>query len=144
VILIDTNLLLYAADSSSRFHRRARQWVEAAFSGPQPVRLAWVGVLAFLRIATDPRVQTAPVRMQDALAVVNAWMAQPNTDVLAPGERHWAILGDLLTRLQVRGPMVTDAHLAALAIEHGATLATNDRDFSRFPGLRVEYPLDSE
>ena len=79
--------------------------------------------------------------MPEAVAIVNEWLAQPNVGILEPGERHWAILSDLLSSAQVRGPLVADAHLAALAIEHGATLSTNDRDFSRFSGLRVLYPL---
>jgi len=144
VILIDANLLLYAYGSSSPHHDKARRWLTGVLSGPQPVRLAWTGIFAFLRISTDPRLQGQPLLVAEAVSVVNEWLALPNVAILAPGERHWGILSELLPRSQVRGPLVMDAHMAALAIEHGATLCTNDRDFSRFPGVRLQYPLQDE
>lgn len=140
-MLIDANLLLYAYDSGSRYHGRARGWLEATLSGDEPVGFAWQTLLAFLRITTSPRVLERPIGIAEATSVVAGWLAQPGVTVLDPGERHWSLMQRLLPAAQAAGPLVMDAHLAALAIEHGATLCTHDRDFARFPGLRVSYPL---
>jgi toxin-antitoxin system PIN domain toxin len=141
MILVDVNLLLYASDGEAKQHRQAKQWLEDAVAGPDQVRFAWLGVVAFLRIITNPRMTDRAIPIEEAAAVVDDWLRVPNVGVLNPGERHWAILSKLLSAAQVRGPLVSDAHLAALAIEHGATLATNDRDFTRFPGLKLSFPL---
>ncbi len=139
--LIDANLLLYAYHPASEHHDRARAWLEDVLSGDEPVGLAWQTILAFLRLVTNPRAFATPVSMAEAIEVVSAWLALPAVSVPDPGERHWALLQRLLSDAQADGPLVMDAHLAALAIEHGATLCTHDRDFARFPGLRVLYPL---
>lgn len=102
---------------------------------------AWITILAFLRIGTDPRALQAPFTTAEALATVSKWLDRSNVVVLGPTERHWGILRDLAVNGQARGALLSDAHLAALAIEHGAVLATTDRDFARFPGLRVVDPL---
>lgn len=141
MILVDANLLLYAYDSGSEHHAVARRWIEEAFSAPQPVRLAWVTVLAFLRITTNPRLRAQPFTPAEAVSIVDEWLSLPNVAILKPGERHWSILRGLLPESQARGPLAMDAHLAALAIEHGATLCTTDRDFTRFAALRVANPL---
>jgi toxin-antitoxin system PIN domain toxin len=141
VILIDANLLLYAYDSSSANHQPARRWLEGVFAGYEPVCMAWTTVLAFLRISTNPRMQQRVFTLPEAISIVEEWRAQPIFSVLAPGERHWGILAGLLPQAQARGPLVMDADLAALAMEHGATLYTNDRDFSRFPGLKYLNPI---
>jgi toxin-antitoxin system PIN domain toxin len=141
VILVDANLLLYAYMARSEQHAAARAWVEKTFAGPLPVRLAWTTVLAFLRISTNPALSGRPLRMDEAAAVVDEWLGQPAVDILTPGEGHWEILRGLLRSAQVRGALTSDAHLAALAIEHGATLCTCDRDFTRFPNLRTLNPL---
>jgi toxin-antitoxin system PIN domain toxin len=141
MILVDVNVLLYAYDARAESHAEARQWLERAFAEQQPLRLAWVTILAFLRIGTHPRAQGNPFSMSEAVANVNEWLAYPSVAILNPGERHWSILTKLMSDAQVRGPLVTDAHLAALAIEHGAQLCTADRDFARFPGLRLINPL---
>jgi len=141
MILIDANLLLYAYDSGSVHHEAARGWLETVLSNSEPVGLAWVALLAFLRIGTDRRLRKDAPSIEEATAIVSGWLEQPMVTLLDPGERHWEILRRLLQEGQASGPLVTDAHLAALAIEHGATLATTDRDFSRFPGLRVLNPL---
>jgi toxin-antitoxin system PIN domain toxin len=143
MILIDANLLLYAYDSASEHHTAARDWLAASLSTPEPAGLAWVTILAFLRIATNPRMRAQPFTSAEAVAVVEEWLERPNMSVLAPTERHWTILKELIRKAQVRGALMMDAHLAALAIEHGATLHTNDRDFSRFPGLKWINPLES-
>jgi toxin-antitoxin system PIN domain toxin len=143
MILVDVNLLLYATDGDSPHHAKAHRWLREVLSRPEPIRLSWAAVLGFLRIATDARVQARPLQIAQAAAIMDEWLALPNVEILAPGERHWKILLEQLGRAQVRGPLVMDAHLAALAIEHGAILATADKDFLRFPGLRVEYPLEA-
>ena len=139
--LIDANLLLYAYHPASEHHDRARSWLEDVLSGDEPVGLAWQTVLAFLRLVTNPRVFRTPVSIAEATARVADWLARPAVVLLDPSERHWSLLQPLLSAAQAQGPLVMDAHLAALAIEHGATLCTHDRDFARFPGLRVSYPL---
>ncbi|HYV03938.1 MAG TPA: TA system VapC family ribonuclease toxin [Blastocatellia bacterium] len=140
--LIDANLLLYAHSSSSPHHQQARVWLEDVFSKPEPVRLAWMTILAFLRISTDSRSYKHPFSTKEAMDIVSDWLTRPNVEVLEPGERHLLILGKLLSAAHARGAVVMDAHLAALAIEHGAVVCTNDKDFSRFPGLRVLNPIE--
>jgi hypothetical protein len=141
VILIDANLLLYAYHPKAAQHEASRTWLEAALSGPELVRFAWLTLWAFLRIATNPRVFERPLSASEAEAIVSSWLAQPTVGVLEPGERHWEILRGLMREGQTVGPLVMDAVVAALALEHGATLHTTDRDFSRFPGLRWVNPL---
>ena len=141
MILLDANLLLYAYDIESTEYRRARSWLERRLSGVEKVGFSWVTILAFLRIATSRRYESDPMSTAEASSIVDGWMDVPNVALISPTERHWAILSDLLPKSQARGALVMDAHLAALSIEHGATLCTNDRDFLRFPGLKVEFPL---
>ena len=141
MILIDANLLLYAYDPSSPHHEASRDWLETNFSRRELIGLAWSTILAFLRISTSPRPLEHPLSTLEAVAIVSEWLNRPVVTLLSPGERHWEILRGLLTHGQAQGPLVMDAHLAALAIEHGATLATTDKDFTRFPGLRLLNPL---
>jgi hypothetical protein len=141
VIVIDANLLLYAYNPSARQHDRARRWLEEVLSGSEPVGLPWATLLAFLRIGTNPRAFPNPLAVSEAVEHVSEWLAQPVVGVLEPTDRHWSILAELLPRSQARGPLVSDAHLAALAIEHGALLCSSDGDFSRFAGLRWQNPL---
>jgi toxin-antitoxin system PIN domain toxin len=141
VILVDANLLLYAYDPRAREHERSRAWLEAVLSGPDLVRFAWVTVWAFLRIATSPRVFERPLSVQEAEAAVSEWLAQPVAGILEPGERHWEVLRATLRQGQASGPLVMDAVLAAIAIEHGATIFTTDRDFSRFADVKTMNPL---
>jgi toxin-antitoxin system PIN domain toxin len=139
--LVDANLLLYAYDPASRHHEKARTWFEEVLSGEDRICLAWSCVLAFIRISTNPRAVRDPLSIDDARAIVSTWIDRPNVTFLEPTERHWEILGSLLDQAQARGDLVSDAHLAALAIEHGAVLCTTDRDFSRFAGLKSLNPL---
>jgi hypothetical protein len=141
VILIDANLLLYAYNSSSEHHQIARQWIERVFSSAEPVGLAWITILAFLRLATNSRVFARPLSERDAVAIVDQWLGVPAVRVFDPGPRQWSILTGLILNGQVRGPLMMDACLAAIAIEHGLVLCTNDKDFTRFEGLRVFNPL---
>ncbi|MGD0835446.1 MAG: type II toxin-antitoxin system VapC family toxin [Polyangia bacterium] len=139
--LLDANILLYAYDRSYRQHDRARRWLEDALTGSVPVAFCWPTILAFLRISTNPRAVSRPLETSTAYRIVDGWLAVPMATLLLPTDRHWEILEKMLVAGQARGPLISDAHLAALAMEHGATLVTNDRDFARFAGLRVEYPL---
>jgi toxin-antitoxin system PIN domain toxin len=141
VILIDANLLLYAYHPRAEQHETSRAWLEATLSGTELVRFAWLTLWAFLRIGTNPRVFERPLSTSEAEAVVSSWLAQPTAGILEPGERHWDILRGLVREGQTTGPLVMDAVIAAIALEHGATLCTTDRDFSRFSGLRWTNPL---
>jgi hypothetical protein len=141
VILVDANLLLYAYHPRAEQHEASRIWLEATLSGSALVRFAWLTVWAFLRIATNPRAFARPLSASEAEAVVSSWLAQPSAGILEPGERHWDILRGLMREGQATGPLVMDAVIAAIAVEHGATLCTTDRDFARFSGLKWANPL---
>lgn len=141
MIVLDVNLLLYAYDGRAAAHERARQWWQSAVSGTELIGLPWQTIHGFLRISTDTRISGNQVPMESALALVEQWMHLPQVRVLAPGDRHWSLLRRMLTEGQVRGPMTTDAQLAALTMEYGGVLHTTDRGFARFPGLRWVNPL---
>ncbi|MGA2214954.1 MAG: type II toxin-antitoxin system VapC family toxin [Bryobacteraceae bacterium] len=141
MILLDVNLLLYAHNAGAPQHRGAAPWLRAMLTGAGTVAFSWQTILGFLRLATAPKLFARPLELDEAIGIVAVWLARDNVVIVDPAERHWRILSDLLPKSQVRGPLIMDAHLAALAIEHGATLCTNDRDFLRFPGLKVEFPL---
>ena len=143
MILIDANLLLYAYDTGAGQHAKSRAWLEQVLSGPDLVRFTWLTLWAFLRIATAPRVFDRPLSASEAAVAISSWLAQPPAGILEPGERHWDILQEVVRDAQTTGPLVMDAVLAAIAIEHGATVCTADRDFSRFSGLRWMNPLTS-
>jgi toxin-antitoxin system PIN domain toxin len=140
VILVDANLLLYAYHPRAERHEESRAWLEAVLSGPNLVRFAWLTLWAFLRIATNPRVFEIPLSTSEAEAAISSWLAQPAAGILDPGERHWDILRGLVRDGQATVPLVMDAVLAAIALEHGATVCTTDRDFSRFSGLKMDEP----
>ena len=142
MILPDANLLLYAYHPRAEQHEASRTWLEAALSGSELVQVAWLTLRAFLRISTNPRAFEEPLSIAEATTTISSWLARPNAVVVQAGERHWEILRHLLDVSQSAGPLVTDAALAALAIEHGATLHTTDRDFSRFPGLNWTNPIE--
>lgn len=139
--LCDANLLLYAVDESSPHHERAREWLEAILSGTETVGFAWICLLTFVRLGTRPQVFLEPLTAAQALDLVDDWLAQPCAVVLEPTGRHASVLRTLLEAVGTAGNLATDAHLAAIAIEHGAELCSADADFSRFPGLRWVNPL---
>ena len=141
MILVDADLLLYAYHPGSERHPAARSWLESVLSGVEPVRFAWLTLWAFLRISTNPRVYERPLLAGEATEAVGSWLTRSTSGILDPGERHWSILEGLLAGDQVRGPLIMDAVLAALALEHGATLYTTDGDFARFSGLKWRNPL---
>jgi uncharacterized protein len=141
VKLVDANLLLYATDGRSPRHAAARSWLEEQLSGEDAMAFAWVVLIAFLRVSTSPRVFEDPLEAERAFDVVDRWLTQPCAVVVHPGDRHAALVRQLLRPLGTAGNLVSDAHLAALAIEHGAELNSCDSDFSRFSGLRWVNPL---
>lgn len=139
--LPDANVLLYAVDSSAHRHDAARTWLDEQLSGTEVVAFAWVVLLAFIRLSTNRRVFATPLEPSRAFGLIDGWLGQPASTVVHPTERHAAILRGLIEPLGTAANLVTDAHLAALAIEHGAELCSSDRDFGRFPGLRWTDPL---
>lgn len=142
MIVLDANILLYAYDAEAVLHGRARAWLESVLSGGELVGLPWQSASAFLRVVTNPKLRGDRFTMNEAAAVLDQWISQPNVRLLAPGDRHWSWLRPTLVDGQVRGPLVTDAQLAALTMEHGGVLHTTDRDFARFPLLRWRNPLE--
>lgn len=140
--LVDTNVLVYAVDDTSTHHQPARAWLERQLSGTETVAFAWQALLGFVRLVTNARVFDQPLEVDQALDIVDAWLAQPCATVVAPTPRHAAVLRDLLAPLGTAGNLTSDAHLAALAIEHGAQVCSTDRDFARFPGIELVDPVN--
>jgi hypothetical protein len=141
VIIPDVNLLLYAHNASAPLHERARAWWEDLIGSERPVGLPWAVGFGFVRLVTHPQVLVDPLPPLSALAYVRSWLAQPGVRVVEPGPRHLTIVEDLFRETGVAGPLTTDTHLAALAIEHQAEIHSNDADFERFPGLRWTNPI---
>lgn len=139
--LLDVNLLLYASNEQAQFHDEARAWFDETMSGGEIVALPWAVLTAFVRLTTNPRVLLEPLSAQVAVGIVRSWRDHPTVTVPEPTDRHLDVLEHLLDATGVGGNLVADAHIAALAIEHGATLCSVDRDFARFPGLNWTNPL---
>jgi uncharacterized protein len=142
-VIVDANVLLYAVDSSSTFHGTARSWLEGALNGPSRIGFPWVSLMAFQRISTHPRLSAAPLKPGEAWAFVDDWLAADRAWVPVPGARHAEILRRLIVDGDLRGNLVTDAHLAALAIEHGVGVCSMDTDFARFAELSWFNPASS-
>jgi toxin-antitoxin system PIN domain toxin len=139
--LLDANILLYAYDASSSHHEICRAWLESAFNAEEMIALPWQTVLAFVRISTNSRAVKHPLLSANACAIVDTWLERPNVVMVNAADRFWTILRQQILDAQVSGPLVTDAALAALAIEQGATLCSTDRDFRRFQGLKLVDPI---
>ena len=139
--LPDLNLLIYALDDGSPRHARARSWLEATLSGTEAVGFAWAVLLGFVRIVTNPAFLETPLDVEEAMDYIDGWLSQPCATLVAPTEDHTTLLRKLLEPLGSAGNLTSDAHLAALAIEHGAELCSCDTDFARFDGLRWSDPL---
>jgi uncharacterized protein len=139
-VIVDANLLLYAKVSDYSQHGVARQWLDDVLWGPERVGLPWQSLLAFVRIGTNSRVFASPMAITEAWEQVGRWLDAPSAWIPIPGAGHRAALGPLLLA-GVSGNRVSDAHLAALAIEHGVELCSTDADFSRFEGLRWRNPI---
>jgi toxin-antitoxin system PIN domain toxin len=140
VKLVDANVLLYAVNEADPKHTAARRWLDAALNGTETVGFAWAALLAFLRLSTRAGLFPRPLSVDEACDRVDAWTSQPPSVVLDPTPHHLAILTDLLENIGAGGNLVGDAHLAALAIEHGATIVSYDADFGRFGGVVHEQP----
>jgi hypothetical protein len=141
MILVDANILVYAHISSFRQHERARPWLDARLNETTAVGLPWPSLLGFTRLVSNPRVFERPLPVAEAWKQVESWLNCPSVWVPVPTERHREVLGPLVIAGATRANLVADAHLAALAIEHGLTLCSTDGDFGRFHGLRWENPL---
>lgn len=141
MILVDANLLLYAEDSSSEHHAVARAWWDAQLSGVEPVALCWPVLNAFIRIGTNARLHQQPLLLGEAIDRVQSWLEQPCVRLIHPGDQHWALFQQLLRGGKAVGNLVSDAHLAALAVEHNCVLQSTDADFSRFRSLKWRNPI---
>lgn len=142
MILIDANLLVYSSVSSSIQHEPAKRWLDDRLNGAAPVGMPWSSLLGFLRLVTNPRIFDPPVPSDAAWKVVEYWLDSEPVWIPRPTDHHRSVLGKLYGLTAPSGNLVPDAHLAALAIEHGLILCSTDRDFARFPELRWENPLD--
>lgn len=138
--LVDANVLLYAVNEDAQHHAAARGWLDRALCGEDTVGFSWIAMLAFARLSTRQDVFRAPLSSADAFAQLDDWIAAPGGRVLHPGERHLGILASLLERIGAAGNLVNDAHLAALAVEHRASVVTYDNDFARFADVRWNTP----
>jgi toxin-antitoxin system PIN domain toxin len=143
LIAPDANLLIYAHSPTSPDYRASRAWFEDLLSGTNPVGIPDLCTHAFLRFITNPKLAASPLSFEDAVRVVDRWFETPHVISLFPTERHWMIMASLAEKSRARGANLTDAFIAAIAIEHGAVVHTADRDFARFPGVRWHNPLAS-
>jgi hypothetical protein len=141
VIVVDVNLLLYAVDQGAPHHERAHHWWRSALAGRETIGLPWSTMLAFLRLTTNRRIFARPLDVEQAFDLLETWTAQHHVVPIGPTPRHLALVRGFLQSAGTAGNLVTDAHLAALAVEHGATLCSADADFTRFPGLKWTNPL---
>ncbi|MBA2431899.1 MAG: type II toxin-antitoxin system VapC family toxin [Chthoniobacterales bacterium] len=141
MILVDANILLYAENTLSESHHPAREWWDERLSGATPVCLSWPVLTAFIRIATNARLHQRPLTIAEATERVQSWFDQPPVSVLRPTSEHWSIFQRMLRDGKAAGNLVSDAHLAALAIEHNCILYSTDADFARFKGLKWKNPL---
>jgi uncharacterized protein len=141
MILLDANILIYGVNADSPLNRKAKKWVESVLSGQETVGFPWNVLLAFLRLTTRPDLFRQPLSVGAAFDLMASWLDQPSATIVHPGSRHLSILRELLQPLGSGGNLTSDAHLAALAIEHGAELCSSDTDFARFHGLKWRNPL---
>lgn len=141
MIVLDANLLIYAYNSGSARHTKARAWLETTLSEIEVVGFPWQAVSAFLRVMTNRRLPGEHFSVEEAAGMIDLWLAHPNVQVLAPGDSYWRLFRRMIVEGRASGPLVSDAEIAALTIEYGGVLYTADRDFARFPGLRCVNPL---
>lgn len=141
MILPDANILIYAHNEASENHAEAKRWLEEKLQSTEVVCFSWQTITAFLRILTNSKLFSNPLTLKQAFEIVEQWLSRPNAVVLEPTANFLQIFQKTAIDGQANGALLMDAHLAALAIEHGAVLATTDRDFSRFDGLKIEMPF---
>ncbi len=144
MLVIDVNILVYAVDALSPFHRNIRRWWEMSLNQEPVIGLPWATILGFIRVTTSSRVMISPRSVDDVVNLVENWLSLPNVEIPVPGQRHAAIIFNLLREVGVGGNLTTDAHLAALAIEYQGRLVSTDHDFSRFTGLRWFDPTSAQ
>lgn len=144
MLLVDANVLLHAVNTDATEHAVARSWLERHMNGTEPVAFAWSALLAFLRVGTREGLLPSPMSLQEAFDHLEEWLTQRTAVVVHPTVRHLAVLRGLLESVGTAGNLAVDAHLAALAVEHGATLVSFDRDFGRFAGLSWRHPANGE
>lgn len=138
--LVDANVLLYAVNRRSAHHSEANRWLDAALGGRETIAFAWIAMLAFVRLVTHPAVFSRPLDLENAVAVLRHWLARPTATVIEPTAQHLEVLAQLLSEVGTAGNLVNDAHLAALALEHGCEVVSYDADFARFAGVRWTTP----
>lgn len=138
--IVDVNVLLYAVNQDSPHHAVAKAWLEHALSGSERIALPWPVLVAFLRLVTNGRIFPRPMAVEDAVALVDAWLERPQVVTLTPTDEHWSHLRPLVASAGAAGNLTSDAHLAALSLEHSAELCSFDADFGRFPGVRWVSP----
>ena len=141
MVIVDANILPYAYNEDAAKHAAAKRWLEEQLAGKGVLGLSWHIIMAFLRISTHSRIFPIPLGLTEAINTMKEWLDSPKVQILSPTQRHWQIFREVLINGQAAGPLVMDAHIAALAIEHDATIATADKDFSRFDGIKTIYPL---
>jgi toxin-antitoxin system PIN domain toxin len=139
-VLLDANILLYAVDEDSPRHDVSKAWMESALNGPRRVGIPWMSITAFLRIAPNGRALREPLKPSEAWEIVEAWLDAPSVWVPAPGPAHQEILGGLISSLDLRANLISDAVLAALCVEHGLQMISADTDFARFTDIRWHNP----
>ena len=138
--ILDVNVLLYACNAQSAHHDASRRWLEMVMNGEESIGISWPAIVGFLRMSTHPSIFERPLSSEDALAQVEDWLAVPLVSLVSEKREHWQVLRNLIVSLGAVNNLNPDAHLAALAITHGATLVSYDSDFERFPELRWEVP----
>ncbi len=138
--IVDVNVLLYATDESAHHHPEARRWLDEALNGSVTIGFAWIVVLAFLRLSTHRAIATEPLTPDQAIEILEAWLARPNAVLVEPSPRHLGLLRGLLEEVGAAGNLVNDAHLAALALDQRAEIISFDGDFERFRGVRRVVP----
>lgn len=142
--IVDLTLLMAAVNTRAPRHKAARNWWEAQLNGTEQVGLSWLVILGFIRLSTHPKIFPEPMLLADAIAMIDSWLARPNVSIVQVTPQHWNILQNMLHAVGHGTALTMDAHLACLAIEHDAEIATADEDFSHFPGLRWRNPLTAE
>ena len=141
--LVDANILLYAEDSLSAQHEAAREWWDGQLSGAAPVCLCWPVLTAFIRIGTNARLHRRPMTLKEAVERVRSWLDQPCVRVLTPTDQHWMCFQEMLRAGNATANLVSDAHLAALAVEYNCVLYSTDADFARFRRLKWRNPIEA-